>query len=121
VNLIVLWLMGKVLFLCFGEVFMFFLRLVVLFFCLGSVSAFAKHRGGDGLLDARDVVPLVNEQVPGKVLGVRLNGRDAEPVYRVKVLRDEGRVKTLWVDPHSGKVLRQTRSRKSRRAHHRRR
>ncbi|WP_036188651.1 PepSY domain-containing protein [Marinimicrobium agarilyticum] len=50
---------------------------------------------------------LVQKQVGGKVLKVDTFERGGRVIYRVKILQQDGRIRTLNVDGQSGKVLKQ--------------
>lgn len=43
--------------------------------------------------------------VKGRVLSVQLADAGGQPIYRVKILTDEGRVRTVVINAQSGAVL----------------
>lgn len=50
---------------------------------------------------------LVQKQFGGKILKVDTFERGGRVIYRVKILQEDGRIRTLNVDGQSGKVLNQ--------------
>lgn len=83
---------------------------------LGGVSTAAETQNGAVLQfvaadDGRDIGPdaaaaAARNATGGQVLGVQSSGRGGKPVYRVKVLEKDGRVRVLRVDGRTGRVSR---------------
>ncbi len=53
-----------------------------------------------------EAIAVVKRQLEGKILSVSLIDSQGPPVYRVKVLLDKGRVRTVFVDASNGRVVR---------------
>lgn len=96
------------------------LRACVLFAALGLAAAHALPRQA-GPLEARpasppalrtlaegiskdEAVEIVRARYPGRVISAKAEKRDGRRVYVVKVLSDEGRVRTVTVDAESGRI-----------------
>ena len=52
-----------------------------------------------------DAVAKVRKKTGGKVLTADKETKDGQPVYRIKVLMKDGRVRVLLVDPATGKTI----------------
>lgn len=50
-------------------------------------------------------VDIVRSRFSGKVLGASKRSSGGRPVYHVKILTDDGRVRTVKVDGVSGRIL----------------
>lgn len=63
------------------------------------------------LLIADDRMPLaqvlkrIEARFPGRALNVRLRKDDEQPVYRVKWLGEDGKVREVTADARSGKIV----------------
>lgn len=66
-----------------------------LVFLLGLPAAAPAQQGGISLDEA---VKRIKDSRDVKVLSARRMNRNGEPVYRIKVLTRDGRVKYIWVD-----------------------
>ena len=63
-------------------------------------------RGGRPPVSLDNAVQNIRDRKRGRVLSadsVRRKGRD---VHRIKILTDEGRVRNLYMDPETGKLIR---------------
>jgi uncharacterized membrane protein YkoI len=74
--------------------------------CASSAAALERH---DRLLLAErhvmsqdEAAARVREQTGGRVLDIRSRTEDGRPVYRVKVLLSDGRVRILTINAASG-------------------
>ena len=70
----------------------------------------SKHRvqssGQQAEQISRDqAVDIVRSRYGGKVLGASKSSQGGRPVYSVKILTDDGRVRTIRVDGVSGRIL----------------
>ncbi len=45
------------------------------------------------------------QQVPGRMVDAELRERRGRPIYRLKMLDNRGRVRDVWVDGKSGRVI----------------
>lgn len=53
---------------------------------------------------AADAAEIVRRQYGGRVMGVKTLQRDGRVIYQVRILQDDGRMRTISVDGHSGKI-----------------
>jgi uncharacterized membrane protein YkoI len=90
------------------------LGLVVVWCALAMASGpalSARYESGPVLAQARNVEPLgavlkrIEQRFPGRALDARLNEREDPPVYRVKWLGDDGKVREVTADARSGRIL----------------
>jgi uncharacterized membrane protein YkoI len=58
------------------------------------------------IITKAQAISAVKSKLNGKVLSVNLIKSQGPPVYRVKVLLDKGRVRTVFVDASNGRVVR---------------
>lgn len=56
-------------------------------------------------VSASEAARIVQEHFGGRVLNVDTRVREGRPVYRVKILQDNGRIRSVLVDPQSGRIL----------------
>jgi uncharacterized membrane protein YkoI len=91
-------------------------RLGVVVLCLALVAApgeawAAPDRAGPVLAQAAKVEPLgavlkrIGQRYPGRALDAQLNERADPPVYRVKWLGDDGKVREVTADARTGRIL----------------
>lgn len=81
---------------------------------LSSAEAKDSYRLQDGLQIAQNkaviskgqAIAAVKNQMAGKVLSANLIKSQGPPVYRVKLLLEKGRVRTVFVDATNGRVIR---------------
>jgi uncharacterized membrane protein YkoI len=84
--------------------------LLVLMAAPGGAWA-APERAGLVLAQAADVEPLgavlkrIGQRYPGRALDAQLNERADPPVYRVKWLGDDGKVREVTADARTGRIL----------------
>ena len=90
------------------------LGVVVLLFGLVAASGpgwSAPHRSNRVLAQAENVEPLsavlrrIGQRYPGRALDAQLNQRADPPVYRVKWLGDDGKVREVTADARTGSIL----------------
>ncbi|MGH6899806.1 MAG: PepSY domain-containing protein [Geminicoccaceae bacterium] len=90
------------------------LGLVVLWLALAVASGPAwavPHRSGSIVAQAESVQPLgavlkrIGQRYPGRALDAQLNEREDPPVYRVKWLGDDGKVREVTADARTGRIL----------------
>jgi uncharacterized membrane protein YkoI len=90
------------------------LAVVVLLFALVAASGAAwsaPQRVGSVLAQAGNVEPLgvvlkrIGERYPGRALDAQLLEREDPPVYRVKWLGDDGKVREVTADARTGRIL----------------
>jgi uncharacterized membrane protein YkoI len=90
------------------------LGVVVLLFALvaASVPAWpASDRSGPVVAQAEKVESLsavlkrIERRYPGRALDAQLNERADPPVYRVKWLGDDGKVREVTADARTGRIL----------------
>ncbi len=55
-------------------------------------------------IDADRAARIAREARGGRVLDVRRKEREGRPAWRVRLL-DQGRVRSVWVDARSGRIL----------------
>ncbi|WP_347332028.1 PepSY domain-containing protein [Marinimicrobium locisalis] len=72
----------------------------------GPVAA-AQAQQAEARLSPAQAAALVRKKVGGKVLKVSTLERGGRVIYRVKILQESGRIRTISVDGQSGKVLKQ--------------
>lgn len=53
---------------------------------------------------AADAAEIVRRQYGGRVMGVETRQRDGRVIYQVRILQKDGRMRTINVDGHSGKI-----------------
>lgn len=58
------------------------------------------------LISKSDAISKVKSEVNGKILSADLIESKGPPVYKIKVLLDKGRVRSVYVDGLSGKIIR---------------
>jgi uncharacterized membrane protein YkoI len=84
--------------------------LLVLMAASGGAWA-APARAGPVLAQAAEVEPLgavlkrIGQRYPGRALDAQLNERADPPVYRVKWLGDDGKVREVTADARTGRIL----------------
>lgn len=61
-------------------------------------------RTASAQISAADAAEIVRRQHGGRVMGVQTRQRDGRVVYQVRILQDDGRMRTINVDGHSGKI-----------------
>lgn len=95
----------------FKKIKVLLLLAVSLVSCLGfATNAFANPAYGSvdaywlAEVDTRQAAKLVERKTGGKVLAVTEEERNGKPVYRVKVLLPEGRIRKLFVNKESGAI-----------------
>lgn len=71
----------------------------------GSRLAAALDRNGSPVTSLSDAASRVQRRYGGQVIAVAPAERDGRRGMRVKVLLDDGRVKTLFVDERTGEVV----------------
>jgi uncharacterized membrane protein YkoI len=90
------------------------LGVVVLLFGLIAAPGLgwsAPHPANPVLAQAENVEPLgavlkrIGERYPGRALDAQLNERADPPVYRVKWLGDDGKVRDVTADARTGRIL----------------
>jgi uncharacterized membrane protein YkoI len=90
------------------------LGVVALLFALvaASVPAWpAPYRSGPVVAQAEKVEPLgavlkrIEQRYPGRALDAQLIEREDPPVYRVKWLGDDGKVRDVTADARTGRIL----------------
>lgn len=69
---------------------------LILICVMGLPAVSAAQQGGISLDQA---VKRIKEQRDVKVLSAERVSRDGRPMYRIKVLTGNGRVKYIWVNP----------------------
>jgi uncharacterized membrane protein YkoI len=63
------------------------------------------------MAQAQDVQPLgqvlrqIGARYPGRALGAELIGREEAPVYRIKWLGQDGKVREVTADARTGRIL----------------
>lgn len=72
----------------------------------GAITA-AEAQQSAARFSPAQAAALVQKRVGGKVLKVDTLERGGRVIYRVKILQEDGRIRTLNVDGQSGKVLKQ--------------
>jgi len=80
--------------------------LIGLIILLSSPSNYA------GNVDQQDAAKIAKQGQPGRVLKVKKVDLKNRSAYKVKVLRPNGDVKSVLVDPESGKVIRKNKKHK---------
>lgn len=70
--------------------------------CALASPGWSDTVAGDISLD--DAIAVVRQQIDGKVLRATTRSTDGRTVHEIRVLTDEGLVKTLTVDAQSGRV-----------------
>ncbi|NVJ62539.1 MAG: PepSY domain-containing protein [Gammaproteobacteria bacterium] len=85
---------------------MFYKFLISVFLVVGFSLADAKssQRSCEPVSKA-SAISAAQSAIKGKALSASLSRKSNPPVYRVKVLLDNGRVKTILVNACNGKVL----------------
>ncbi len=63
----------------------------------------ARERGR--ILDYGTILARARAAVPGRVVDQNLQRRGSRYVYRLKILRPNGRVARVVIDAHTGRVL----------------
>jgi uncharacterized iron-regulated membrane protein len=89
------------------------LGVVVLLFALMAASpAWAgPHRAGPVLAQAANLEPLaavlkgIEQRYPGRALDAQLMEHEDPPIYRVKWLGDDGKVREVTADARTGRIL----------------
>jgi uncharacterized membrane protein YkoI len=90
------------------------LGLVVLWLALAVASGpawAAPYESGPIVAQAESVQPLgavlkrIGQRYPGRALDAQLNERGDPPVYRVKWLGDDGKVREVTADARTGRIL----------------
>ncbi|MDX1656430.1 MAG: peptidase [Candidatus Competibacteraceae bacterium] len=71
-----------------------------------TTTALAQQSEGDQELSRDRAAAIAREVSGGRVLGVEVRRQDGAPVYLVKVLLADGRVRVLPVDGRTGQVER---------------
>lgn len=71
----------------------------------GTWLAAALDRNGSPVTSLSDAASRVQRRYGGQVIAVAPAERDGRRGMRVKVLLDDGRVKTLFVDERTGEVV----------------
>gem|GEM_PF-1189727 len=56
-------------------------------------------------ISSSQAAEAVQSRFGGRVLNVDRRERDGRAIYRVKVLQDNGRIRTVLVDANSGRIL----------------
>jgi len=69
-------------------------------------SPYDKDSVSKPIISKAQAISAVKQKLHGKVLSVSLIKSQGPPVYRVKVLLDKGRVRTVFVDAANGRVVR---------------
>jgi uncharacterized membrane protein YkoI len=70
-----------------------------------------SHAGGALAAEKGDVRPLaavlktIGQRFPGHALDAQMTERDGRPVYRIKWLGEDGRVREVLADARTGKIL----------------
>ncbi|MDQ2076287.1 PepSY domain-containing protein [Marinimicrobium sp. ABcell2] len=54
---------------------------------------------------AADAAEIVRKQYGGRVMGVEARQRDGRVIYQVRILQENGRMRTVRVDGNSGKII----------------
>jgi len=82
------------------------------FASLPGVDVQAANKGAQQLaakttktISKKKAINAAKSQVKGKVLSANLIGSKGPPVYRIKMLVGESRVRTVFVDGVTGKVI----------------
>ena len=58
------------------------------------------------VISKKDAINIAKSEVRGKVLSAKKIDSKGPPVYRIKMLVGESRVRTVFVDGYTGKVIR---------------
>lgn len=66
----------------------------------------AESKSGCKLISKAKAISAAQKNIKGKALSATLIESKGPPVYRVKVVLENGRVKTILVDGCNGKVIR---------------
>ncbi|PTW59723.1 putative membrane protein YkoI [Breoghania corrubedonensis] len=72
---------------------------------LTSQDRAIRLRESGAILPLVDIIRLSGVERAGKVIGVELETEDGHPVYELKVLTEEGRVREYHIDPSNGRIL----------------
>ncbi len=92
-----------------------FILAAALFACLAPAPVFAVPIERGTLLAAKntgtsrplpEILAIVRNAVPGRVVDVQLNKNSTPWKYKIKVLTEAGNVVKVIVDAESGKILR---------------
>ena len=90
------------------------LWVVVLLFGLATAAGpawSASHGRSPLMAQAQNVEPLgavlkrIEQRYPGRALDAQLNEREDPPIYRVKWLGDDGKVREVTADARTGRIL----------------
>ena len=72
-----------------------------------QAAASKSEQGGKvKVISKKAAINIAKSEVRGKVLSANKIESKGPPVYRIKMLVGEGRVRTVFVDGQSGKVIR---------------
>ncbi len=63
------------------------------------------QRVAQNLISESQAIQIALRTVPGKVLSAQLNKDDGRKTYRIKILSNDGRVRTVTVNAENGQVL----------------
>ena len=69
-------------------------------------SPYDKESVSKPIISKAEAISAVKRKLGGKVLSVNLIQSQGPAVYRVKILLDKGRVRTVFVDAANGRVVR---------------
>ena len=61
-------------------------------------------RAASSQVTAAGAAEIVRQQYGGRIMGVQTRQRDGRVIYQVRVLQDDGRMRTINVDGQSGKI-----------------
>ena len=81
------------------------LKLILIGIILAGTPVLAEADNSPKVSKAA-AIKVAQSEVKGKVLSATLIASKGPPVYRVKMLVGEGRVRTVFVDGNTGKVIR---------------
>ena len=85
--------------------------LVVAGLCLPRAAAASEPAGPLLLAQAEGVQPLgkvlrrIEERYPGRALDAELIEREQSPIYRIKWLGEDGKVREVTADARTGRIL----------------
>jgi uncharacterized membrane protein YkoI len=84
--------------------------ILILQFISGTAFAFQQATSmseqGDRVISKKDAINIAKSEVRGKDLSAKKIDSKGPPVYRIKMLVGDSRVRTVFVDGQTGKVIR---------------
>ncbi len=80
--------------------------LLILSLLFSASTEAADSKSGCKVISKAQAISAAQKNIKGKALSASLIESKGPPVYRVKVVLENGRVKTILVDGCSGRVIR---------------